>query len=441
MSDLAEEGVQADGPGSPREQEKRGPRRPRPGRATVPRWISRSLFLAVAVLAATASIPGDAVPLALPSASPFLAIGSSIVGRTVMAVSLIAVPVLLLGAWRPRCFCRYACPLGTLHDVLGRFPPGRRWVARVPAFGGIIALTALFLTLFKVPLLLCLDPLVIFSGLCHGYSYPDVAYLGILVLMSSIFLPGLWCLKLCPLGATQDALHWPLKTFKKSQQVHTQKNSVQEDRMSRARRRRFLGQGTLAALGAAGIYLGVRRPRLGKARNARLRPPGARESPPFFSLCIRCGGCMAVCPTRILRPDRSVTSWETYAVPHIDFSDGGACEQTCRRCNQVCPSGAIELLTLAEKNRRKIGVAQLEMELCVLYYDQECRICQRECPYEAIDYRWSEELYCQIPVINQKRCNGCGACRPRCPGTNHWEREKDPDVPERKALEIVSVRQ
>ena len=148
---------------------------------------------------------------------------------------------------------------------------------------------------------------------------------------------------------------------------------------------------------------------------------------------------MAVCPTRILRPENSVTSWETFAVPYVDFSNGGMCEKTCRRCNLVCPSGAIELLTLKEKNRRKIGVARLDMELCVLYYDQECQICKRECPYDAIDYRWSEELYCQVPVIDEKRCNGCGACRPRCPGTNHWEREKKTEVPERKALEIVSV--
>ncbi|MFW6171758.1 MAG: 4Fe-4S binding protein [Planctomycetota bacterium] len=48
-----------------------------------------------------------------------------------MAVSLIALPVLLLGAWRPRCFCRYACPLGMLHDVLGHFSAARATVQPV----------------------------------------------------------------------------------------------------------------------------------------------------------------------------------------------------------------------------------------------------------------------------------------------------------------------
>ncbi|MFW6170692.1 MAG: 4Fe-4S dicluster domain-containing protein [Planctomycetota bacterium] len=322
---------------------------------------------------------------------------------------------------------------------MGRLGPTRCWLARLPALGGIVFSAALLLALAEIPLLLFLDPLVVFSSLCHGYSYPSLAYLGILLLLSSVFIPGLWCSKICPLGATQDFVHWPLKARKRSQQAQNRAGRGGQDRIARETRRRFLVGGMLAMFGAVGVYLGVRRPYTAKTSRVRLRPPGAREQPPFFSLCIRCGSCMAVCPTQILRPERSAANWEAFAVPYVDFSNGGVCDGTCHRCNQVCPSGAIELLTLAEKNQRKIGLAQLEMELCVLYYDQECQICKRECPYEAIDYKWSQELYCQVPVIDQNRCNGCGACRPLCPGTNHWEREEDPEVPERKAIEIVGI--
>lgn len=322
---------------------------------------------------------------------------------------------------------------------MGRFGPKRRWLARLPALGGIVFSAALLLALFRIPLLLFTDPLVVFSSLCHGYSYPSLAYLGILLLLSSVFIPGLWCSKICPLGATQDFLHWPLKAWKKFQQASDKAGRDGQDRIARATRRRFLVGGMLAVFGAVGAYVGVRRLHTAKSSRVRLRPPGARDKPPFFSLCIRCGSCMAACPTQILRPERNAANWAAFAVPYVDFSNGGVCDSTCHRCNQVCPSGAIELLTLAEKNQRKIGLAQLEMELCVLYYDQECRICKRECPYEAIDYKWSQELYCQVPVIHQDGCNGCGACRPLCPGTNHWEREEDPEVPERKAIEIFGI--
>jgi len=70
---------------------------------------------------------------------------------------------------------------------------------------------------------------------------------------------------------------------------------------------------------------------------------------------------------------------------------------------------------LDAKARTRIGLARVDMQLCLLGEDRECSACMRWCPYSAIRYVFSEEEYTLVPRIDADKCNGCGACEAACP--------------------------
>jgi formate hydrogenlyase subunit 6/NADH:ubiquinone oxidoreductase subunit I len=90
------------------------------------------------------------------------------------------------------------------------------------------------------------------------------------------------------------------------------------------------------------------------------------------------------------------------------------CEQDCNVCGKVCPTQAIRSLALEEKNHAKVGTAVLRKELCLVWaQDKLCLICDEICPYNAIVFRTIEGY--RRPVVIASRCNGCGFCEQRCP--------------------------
>jgi ferredoxin len=110
--------------------------------------------------------------------------------------------------------------------------------------------------------------------------------------------------------------------------------------------------------------------------------------------------------------------------------DAGYCREDCRRCTQVCPSGAIVRLSLEAKRKAVIGLARVELDLCRLSDNRECDLCHRHCPFDAVSFAWNEAAYCRSPVIDPTRCTGCGACAVVCPGP-------DDARPPRRAITIV----
>ena len=62
-----------------------------------------------------------------------------------------------------------------------------------------------------------------------------------------------------------------------------------------------------------------------------------------------------------------------------------------------------------------MGLAKVDMNVCLLGEDRECAECRRWCPYGAIRYVFSEDSYSLTPVIDTEKCNGCGACEMACP--------------------------
>jgi ferredoxin len=100
--------------------------------------------------------------------------------------------------------------------------------------------------------------------------------------------------------------------------------------------------------------------------------------------------------------------------PILTF-DKNYCREDCIRCTLVCPSGALVGVNLDNKPDIQIGMAQVDMNLCLLGEDHECSACMRWCPYNAIRYVFSEAEYMLVPMIDAGKCNGCGACEVACP--------------------------
>lgn len=188
-----------------------------------------------------------------------------------------------------------------------------------------------------------------------------------------------------------------------------------------------------------------------------IRPPGSLDEPHFLDRCIRCGDCMKVCPNNALHPatlEGGVESlWTPVLVPRI-----GYCEPNCVLCSQVCPTGAIWEITVAEKTGKtrdsglgigdsgrqagpgaspgppatrpstdpiRIGTAFYDRGRCLPWaMGVECIVCEEWCPTSPksihlvpadVVGRNGETKTLKQPYVDPALCTGCGACEYACP--------------------------
>ncbi len=286
----------------------------------------------------------------------------------------------LLNAWRPRFWCRYICPLGALLGVAAKFIPG-----------GVVRNRTT-----------CTD-----CGLCNrdciGACSPDQK-----TRMAECFM--CWnCIEDCP----EKALSW--QWMPKDEEL---------DREVGVSRRAFFG--TAVAGGATVIAL---KSQAVEGYPERIRPPGALAEPHFLDRCIKCGQCMKACPTGVLRPAFTEAGVSGMWTPVMDM-ERGYCEYNCVLCGQVCPSGAIERLTIEQKHGVetgapvKVGNAFVDRSRCLPWsFGRNCMVCEEVCPVspKAIFKETvtvvleGKTLELHQPRVNPDRCIGCGLCQHECP--------------------------
>lgn len=144
-------------------------------------------------------------------------------------------------------------------------------------------------------------------------------------------------------------------------------------------------------------------------------PPGAKGLKNFSQHCTACGLCISACPNDVLRPSNGLLS---LMQPEMSY-ERGYCRPECTVCSDVCPTNAISLLSKEDKSATKIGTAVWIYNNCVVLTDDvECGNCARHCPNNAIEMVFSDTnnpKSRKVPIVNEERCIGCGACENLCP--------------------------
>jgi hypothetical protein len=124
-------------------------------------WIS---FVAAAVLALQI-LPWRPAAMGFASLSPLLSLLGALATRSATAWTLLGLPVLILGFFRSRWFCRYLCPVGLAAEGIGRLnKKDRGRFAKWPNIGRWLFLILLGGAAAGYPLFIWLDPLSIFNG-------------------------------------------------------------------------------------------------------------------------------------------------------------------------------------------------------------------------------------------------------------------------------------
>lgn len=137
-----------------------------------------------------------------------------------------------------------------------------------------------------------------------------------------------------------------------------------------------------------------------------IRPPGAIVEDDFVYQCVRCGECIKVCPTACLVPVAFSEGLIEWGTPRV-FPRKAGCIR-CLNCAKVCPSGAIQEIDIEEV---KMGTAKISRDRCLVWHDgKDCYICLEYCPVGAV-FKDSRER----PVVDPKKCVGCGICEENCP--------------------------
>ena len=231
------------------------------------------------------------------------------------------------------------------------------------------------------------------------------------------------CAGVCPVGAIEFTSRWSRKEKQEARDV--------------VRAASFSRRHVLAELGGAAVA-GVAAPRAvrsvppGPHSEPPIRPPGSVPEGSFLQLCVRCGQCIKVCPNNVLQSAGFEHGLDGLWTPQV-VADWSGCEPSCNNCGQVCPTGAVRALALEEKRAARIGLADVDREICLPYAGREaCQLCVDECRragYEAIEFlrvggavdekgepvEGSGRL---APVVRADRCVGCGLCQMRCRAIN-----------------------
>ncbi|MBI4318471.1 MAG: 4Fe-4S binding protein [Chloroflexi bacterium] len=180
----------------------------------------------------------------------------------------------------------------------------------------------------------------------------------------------------------------------------------------------------LSAVGAVGGLALLRTGPAARWDNPWLvRPPGALDTD-FIGKCIRCAECVKVCPTNGLQPALFEAGLEGFWTPVL-VSRLGPCDYSCNACGQICPTGAIPPLTLAEKREKIIGTAYIDKGRCLPYANSiPCIVCEEMCPLpdkavkldeaDAVDAQ-GRKFRIKLPRVVLETCIGCGICEYQCP--------------------------
>jgi len=306
-------------------------------------------------------------------------------------IGSIFLAIALLNQYRRRFWCRFICPLGALLGLLSRFSFLRLEVDETSCTG----------------CLLCVKN-------CEGACEPQSSESWI----RSECMPCWNCVESCPHDSIKIRLALP---------------KIADRSVDLSKRALISSLG--AAVGALALFridprkIAPSASMAGGRQTKRfnpwlIRPPGAVEEQEFLKRCIKCGECMKVCITNVIQPTLLEAGLEGFWSPYLNMQLG-YCEFNCTLCGQVCPTDAIQELTMEQKHNTAIGLAFFDKNRCIPYAQgRNCIVCEEVCPtpQKAIVFEEKEvtdpsgnKVVVKQPRIEPHLCVGCGMCEYVCP--------------------------
>lgn len=312
-------------------------------------------------------------------------------GGVTLAVAVITLAVLGSLAWRNgRTYCNTICPVGTILGFISKYSLFRPTIDTKKCINCKLCERNCKASCINI-------------GDNHKFDY-------------SRCVTCFDCIEKCP----KNAISY---TYRRNKSLADEKPSGMSVEKPDGSRRQFL---TVTAMVAATTVLKAQEKTVdgGLAviekkkipeRSTRIVPPGAKSIRNLQQHCTACQLCVSVCPNGVLRPSTDI---ETLMQPESSY-ERGYCRPECTKCSEICPAGAIIKIDRAEKSSIQIGRAVWVKENCVPLTDGvECGNCARHCPVGAIQMVPSDKDNPdspKIPIVNDERCIGCGACENLCP--------------------------
>lgn len=301
-----------------------------------------------------------------------------------LGVAVVTLVVLAVLAWRNgRTYCNTICPVGTVLGFLSRFSLLKPVIDTEKCINCNICSKNCKAACIDIP--------------NHKIDY-------------SRCVTCMNCIEKCPKKAISYAMR-----------PAAQKAASTEAKVDTARRNFLIGAGLVAAEavraqemrgdGGYAVLVDKQAP----DRENPITPPGSKGLRNLTQHCTGCQLCVAACPSQILRPSSDL---KMFMQPTMSY-ENGYCRPECNKCSTVCPTGAIDLISVAEKSSVQIGHAVWVKKNCIVVSDdKDCGNCERHCPTKAITMvplDPADPKSRKIPTVNESLCIGCGACEHLCP--------------------------
>jgi uncharacterized Fe-S center protein len=316
------------------------------------------------------------------------------------ASAFLLVLLAVLVVWRGRLYCNTLCPVGTLLGWLARHAAFRLEIDR-----GACTKCAECLRVCKAQCIELRNGAIDFSRCVACYD----------------------CIGACDHGGISYRWKWRRR---KLAAVSAPVAPVPSGAVQDPARRAFIAGAATALAASLGASARLRagppapdrdRPGLDDAHRAGtgndrrvICPPGSGSIDRFLDRCTACQLCVSACPTHVLQPTWTAYGLDGLMKPRMDYTTA-FCNYECRICGEACPSGAITLLDLAEKQVTQIGEAIFEKEKCIVVVKgTDCAACSEHCPTKAVyTLPYGDNL--RLPTVNRDLCIGCGGCEYACP--------------------------
>ncbi len=286
-----------------------------------------------------------------------------------------------LVVWKGRIFCNTVCPAGTL-------------------LAGIAANSGRLLAINAPNCVQCGQCAKVCKAGCIDFAAHQIDFERCVMCLN--------CTAVCP----QSAIELVSRRTLRAGLTNSTEAPAQPDR-----RRALLAFGAAGAGALAASQLVVRNVPIPEGAIA---PPGAGSVQDFLARCTGCGLCMVNCRGKVLQPALGEYGLRGWLLPTLKF-DGlhpGKCEYECNNCTRSCPTGALRHLTLRQKQRCRLGLAEYDKNICIAYVEGEpCGACAEHCPTGALRMVDGPHPGATIPQLIPELCIGCGNCQYACPVT------------------------